>query len=75
MPTMTILCALLQMHPSLLLLTITASTLGVKLPDVIVPGPQAGILLKDEPGFLVADAQMVTHQVYVTLDPLYIIRR
>lgn len=72
---MTILCALLQMHPSLLLLTVTASTLGLKLPDVIVPGPQAGILLKDEPGFLVADAQMVTHQVYVALDPLHVIRR
>ncbi|KAJ8400161.1 hypothetical protein AAFF_G00398550 [Aldrovandia affinis] len=61
------------MHPPLLLITIASLSLGIKLPDVVLPGPKAGILLKDDPGFLVVDAQTVTHQVYVSLDPLHVI--
>ncbi|KAJ8333553.1 hypothetical protein SKAU_G00415610 [Synaphobranchus kaupii] len=43
-------------------------------PKIIQAGPKAGILLRDDPGFLGADAQTITYQIYVSHDPLQVIQ-
>ncbi|KAJ8352114.1 hypothetical protein SKAU_G00235900 [Synaphobranchus kaupii] len=53
----------------LLLLLLTTPGFGLQTPKIIQAGPKAGIL-RDDPGFLVADAQTITYQIYVSLDPL-----
>ncbi|KAJ8353361.1 hypothetical protein SKAU_G00209280 [Synaphobranchus kaupii] len=59
----------------LLLLLLTTPGFGLQTPKIIQPGPKAGILLRDDPGFLVAEAQTITYQIYVSLDPLQVIQR
>ncbi|KAJ8375603.1 hypothetical protein SKAU_G00061830 [Synaphobranchus kaupii] len=58
----------------LLLLLLTTPGFGLQTPKIIQAGPKAGILLRDDPGFLVADAQTITYQIYVSLDPLQVIQ-
>ncbi|KAJ8369568.1 hypothetical protein SKAU_G00095960 [Synaphobranchus kaupii] len=59
----------------LLLLLVTTPGFGLQTPKIIQAGPKAGILLRDDSGFLVADAQTITYQIYVSLDPLQVIQR
>ncbi|KAJ8349452.1 hypothetical protein SKAU_G00245820 [Synaphobranchus kaupii] len=61
-----------EMPTMLLLLLLTTPGLGLQTPKIIQTGPKAGILLRDNPGFLVADAQTITYQIYVSLDPLQV---
>ncbi|KAJ8375613.1 hypothetical protein SKAU_G00061930 [Synaphobranchus kaupii] len=64
-----------EMPTMLLLLLLTTPGFGLQTPKIIQAGPKAGILLRDDPGFLVADAQTITYQIYVSLDPLQVIQR
>ena len=45
------------------------STRGQPPADVISPGPDSGIVLRDQPGLLITNCRTHTQKVYVRLDP------
>lgn len=49
-------------------------TRGHPQPDIISPGPEAGIALRDQPGLLITNCRTHTQKVYVRLDPRNVYR-
>nr|XP_032800365.1 uncharacterized protein LOC116937399 [Petromyzon marinus]XP_032803475.1 uncharacterized protein LOC116939348 [Petromyzon marinus] len=56
-----------------LLLTCFAKLEGSQ--DLLKPGPESGVMLRDSSGFLVTETKIITQQVYVSLEPAVVIEK
>lgn len=56
-----------------LLLTYLAKLEGSQ--ELIKPGPESGVMLRDSSSFLVTETKIVTQQVYVSLEPALVVKK
>ncbi|XP_030062668.1 uncharacterized protein LOC115472519 [Microcaecilia unicolor] len=63
------------MHTRTWIAMVLTTLLMGSLSKMIEPGPMSGVVLQDTPGFLIAQSQIVTQKVVVSLDPMHVILR